>query len=93
MPDSLIKRKRKQRCIQLLCAEEWSEEEPPERYERKLDTIETGRDNEADDTEKKFEIAEEEQDIHLQTGCKKKVTLFYPFKVAKEIIVIESDDE
>ena len=28
--------------------------EPPESYERKLDTDETGRNNEADDTEKKF---------------------------------------
>ena len=35
LPDSQIKRKRKQRRIQLLCAEELSEEQPPESYERK----------------------------------------------------------
>ena len=45
LPDSPIKQKRKRRCIQLLCAEEYSEEEPPESYERKLDTVETGRNN------------------------------------------------
>ena len=55
-PDSPIKRKRKWWCIQLLCAEEYSKEEPPESYERKLDTVETGRNNEADDTEIFFEI-------------------------------------
>ena len=42
---------------------------------------------------KKIEIAEEEQDIHLQTESKKTTTMFYPSKVVKEIIVIESDDE
>ena len=52
LPDSPIKRKRKRQCIQLLCEEECSEEEPPESYERKLATVETGRNNEADDTEK-----------------------------------------
>ena len=52
LPDSPTKRKRKRRCIQLLCAEEHSEKEPPESYERKLDTVETGRKNEADHTEK-----------------------------------------
>ena len=51
-PDSPIRQKRKQRCIQLLCAEEHSEEEPPESFEKKLDTLETGRNNEADDTKK-----------------------------------------
>ena len=91
LPDSPIKQKRKQRCIQLLCAEEYCEEEPPESYERKLDTVETGRNNEADDTEKTFEKAEEEQDI--QSGSKKKAAMFYPLKEVKEIIVIESDDE
>ena len=45
LPDSPIKRKRKPRCIQLLCKEECSEEEPPESYERKLVTVETGRNN------------------------------------------------
>ena len=91
LPDSPIKQKCKRRCIQLLCAEECSEEEPPESFERKLDTFETGRNNEADDTENFFEKAEEEQDI--QNDSKKKATMFYPLKVVKEIIVIESDDE
>ena len=90
-PDSPIKQKCKRRYIQLLCAEECSEEEPPESYERKLDTVETGRNNEADDTKNFFEITEEEQDIHLQTDSKMKATMFYPLKVVKEIIVIESD--
>ena len=45
LPDSPIKRKRKRQCIQLLCQEECSEEEPPESYERKLVTVETGRNN------------------------------------------------
>ena len=49
LPDSLIKPKGKRRCIQLLRAEEHFEEEPSE---RKLDTVETGRDNEEDDTKK-----------------------------------------
>ena len=74
LPDSPIKQKRKQRCIQLLCAEEYCEEEPPESYERKLDTVETGRNNEADDTEKIFEKGEKEQDI--QSDSKKKATMF-----------------
>ena len=66
LPDSPIKRKRKRRRIQLLWAEEFSEEWPPESYERKLDTVENVRNNEADDTEKSSEkAAEEEQDIHL----------------------------
>ena len=52
LPDSPIKRKRKQQCIQHLGAEECSKEEPPETYERKLETVETGRNNAADDTEK-----------------------------------------
>ena len=91
LPDSPIKQKCKRRCIQLLCAEECSDEEPTESYERKLDTVETGRNNEADDTEKVFEKAEEEQDI--QSDSKKKATMFYPLKKVKEIIVIESDDE
>ena len=39
------------------------------------------------------EIAEEEQDSHLQIDSKKKATMFYPLKEVKEIIVIESDDE
>ena len=61
LADSPIKRKRKRRCTQLLCADERSEEEPPESYERELDTVENGRDNEADNTEKNSEIADEEQ--------------------------------
>ena len=77
--------------FQVLCAKECSEEEPPESYERKLDAVETGRNNEADNTEKTFEKGEEEQDI--QSDSKKKDTMFYPLKVVKEIIVIESDDE
>ena len=77
--------------FQVLCAKECSEEEPPESYERKLDAVETGRNNEADNTEKTFEKGEEEQDI--QSDSKKKDTMFYPLKVVKEIIIIESDDE
>ena len=42
---------------------------------------------------KKFELAEEKQDIHLRADSKKKTTMFYPLKVFKEIIVIERDDE
>ena len=98
LPDSPIKQKRKQRRIQLLCAEELSEEQPPESIKRKLDTVENGRNNEADDTEKSSEKTEEkkeeeEQDIHLQIDCKRKATIFYPLKVVKEVIVIEIDDE
>ena len=98
LPDSPIKQKRKQRRIQLLCAEELSEEQPPESIKRKLDTVENGRNNEADDTEKSSEKTEEkkeeeEQDIHLQIDCKRKATIFYPLKVIKEVIVIEIDDE
>ena len=48
LPDSPIKRKRKRQCIQLLCAEEQSEEQPPESYDRKLNTAENGRNNERD---------------------------------------------
>ena len=55
-------------------------------------TVKTGRNNEADDIEKKFEMAEE-QDIHLQTDSKKKAIMFYPLKVVNKIIVIKSDDE
>ena len=51
LPDSPIKRKYKRQCIQLLRAEECFEEEPPESYERKLGSVETGRNNEADNTE------------------------------------------
>ena len=91
LPDSPIKQKCKRRCIQLLCAEECSEEEPPESFERKLDTFETGRNNEADDTNFFFEKAEEEQ--YIQSDSKKKATMFYPLKEVKEIIVIESYDE
>ena len=69
-PDSPIKQKCKRRYIQLLCAEECSEEEPPESYERKLDTVETGRNNEADDTEKNSEIAEEKQIFSLRLTLK-----------------------
>ena len=87
LADSPIKRKRKRR------ADEHSEEEPPESYERELDTVENARDNEADKTEKNSEIADEEQDIHFQTDSKKKATMFYPLRVIKYIIVIESDDE
>ena len=87
LADSPRKRKRKRR------ADEHSEEEPPESYERELDTVENGRDNEADKTEKNSEIADEEQDIHFQTDSKKKATMFYPLRVIKYIIVIESDNE
>ena len=51
LPDSPIKRKRKRRCIQLICTEELFEEQPPESYDRKLDTVKNGRNIEADDTE------------------------------------------
>ena len=44
-PDSPIKQKCKRRCVPLLCAKECSEEELPESYERKLDTIENGTNN------------------------------------------------
>ena len=91
LPDSPIKQKCKRRCIQLLCTEQCSEEEPPESFEKKLDTFETGRNNEADVTENFFEKAEEEQDI--QSDSKKKATIFYSLKEVEEIIVIESDDE
>ena len=91
LPNSLIKQICKRRCIQLLCAGECSEDELPESYERNLDTVETARNNEEDDTENFFEKAKEEQDI--QSDSKKKGTMFYPSKLAKEIIVIKSDDE
>ena len=95
LPDSPIKSKRKRQCIQLICAEDVSEEQPPETYDRKLDTVENGRNNEADDTErspeKEEEEEEEEQDINLQIEFKKKATMFYLSKVVEE--VIESDDE
>ena len=97
LPDSPIKIKRKRRCMQFICAEELSEEQPPESYERNLDTVENGRNNEADDTERSSEKAEEEeeeeQDINLQIDSEKKATMFYPLKVVEEVIVIESDDE
>ena len=76
LPDSPIKQKCKQRCIQLLCAEECSEEERPESYEWKLDTVETGRNNEADNAENIFEKAGEKQ--YIQSNSKKKATMFYP---------------
>ena len=91
LPNSPIKQICKRRCIQLLCAEECSEDELPESYERNLDTVETARNNEEDDTENFFEKAKEEQDI--QSDSKKKGTMFYPSKLAEEIIVIKSDDE
>ena len=81
--NSPVKQKRKRRCIQLLC----------DGHETKLDTVQTGRNNEADDKENLFEIAEEEEDIHLQTDSKMKDIIFYHLKVVKELIVIESDDE
>ena len=91
LSDSPIKQKRKRQYIQLLCAEEHSEEQSPESYDRKLDTVGNGRNNEADETEKIGEIAEEQQDIHLQIDSKKNAAMFYPLKVVEEIIVIESD--
>ena len=42
----------------------------------KENTVETGRNNEADDTEKICEKVEEEQDI--QGDSKKKASMFYP---------------
>ena len=62
-----------------------------ESYERKLDTVGTGSNDEADDTEKFFQKAVEEQDI--LSDSKKKAIIFYPLKEVKEILVIESDDE
>ena len=93
MPDSPTK-KRKRRCI-LICAEELSEEQPPESYDRNLDTVENGKNIEADDTERSSGKAEdkEEQDINLQIDSKKKAIMLYPLKVVKEVIAIESDDE
>ena len=88
------KRKRKRRCIPLLCAEELSEKQPPKSYGRKLDTVENDKNNEADDTEKSSDKWEEkEQDIHLQIDSKKKTTMFHSLKVVKEVILIESDDD
>ena len=55
LPDSPMKQNCKRRCIRLLCAEECSEEEPPQSYERKLDTVKTGRNNEPDDEEKNLQ--------------------------------------
>ena len=75
LPDSPIKQKCKQRCIQLLCVEECSDEESPKIYEWKLDTVETGRNKEADDAENFFENAEEEQ--YIQSDSKKKAPMFY----------------
>ena len=63
-------------CIQFLCAEKLSEEEPPESYDRKLNTVENGRNNEVDDTEKSYD---EGQDIHLQNDSKKGYNIL-PFK-------------
>ena len=78
MSDSPIKQKRKRRCIQLIFAEELPEEQPPESYERNLDTVENGRNNEADDTERSSEKAEEEEedDINRQIDSKTKATMF-----------------
>ena len=66
---------------------------PPENYDRKLDTVENGRNVEADVTEKSSEKAEEEQDIYLHIDSKKKGTIIYPLKVVKMIILIESNDK
>ena len=91
---SSIKRKRKGRYMQPLCAEQLFDEQPPESYDRKLDTDENGRNNEPDDTEKSYEkVGEKEQYIHLQIDSKKKATMFYPLKVVKEVMAIESHDE
>ena len=79
LPDSPIKQKCKRRCIQLLYAKECSGEEPPESFERKLDTFDTGRNNEANDTENFFEKAEED----IQSDSKKKATMFYPLLLLK----------
>ena len=81
-----------------MCAEELFKEQPPESCERNLDTVENGRNNEADDTERSSEKAEEEEeeeeeDINRQIDSKTKATMFYPLKVVEEVIVIESDDE
>ena len=66
-------------------------------YDRNIDTVENGRNNEADNTERSSEKAEEEdeeeQDTNLQIDSKKKATMFYPLKVVKEVIIIESNDE
>ena len=60
----------------------------PGSYERKIDTVENGRNNEAHDIEKSSEKAEEEeeeeeQDFHLQIDSKRKATMFYLLKVVK----------
>ena len=66
-------------------------------YDRNIDTVENGRNNEADNIERSSEKAEEEdeeeQDTNLQIDSKKKATMFYPLKVVKEVIIIESNDE
>ena len=66
-------------------------------YDRNIDTVENGRNNEADNTERSSEKAEEEdeeeQDTNLQIDSKKKATMFYILKVVKEVIIIESNDE
>ena len=59
----------------MLYAEECSEEEPPESYERKLDTVETGRKNQPDDTENFFAKTEEEQDIQSDSKWETKSKL------------------
>ena len=95
MSDSPIKRKRERRCIQLLYAEELPKEQLPESFDRKLDTIENGRNNEADHTKKILNKAEEkeEQNIHRQVDSKRKAAMFFPLKVVKEVIVIESGND
>ena len=66
LPDSPIKQKCKRRCIQVLRAEECSDEEPTESCERKLDTVETGRNNEADSKTKSCNSLISEMYLALQ---------------------------
>ena len=95
LPDWPIKRKRKQQCIQLLCAEEFSEEQHSENYDRKIGTVENSRIMRQMIQKKNPEKAEEEeqQDIQLQIDSEKKTTIFYPLKVVKELVLFENDDK
>ena len=87
------KQKLKRRCVPLLCAKELSEKQPSKSYDRKLDTVENDKNNEAEDTEKCSDKREEkQQDIHLQIDSKMKTTRFHSLKIVKEVILIESDD-
>ena len=92
LPDSPVKRKCKLGCIQLLRAEELSEEQQPESYDRKLDTVEDGRNNETDDTVLKKQ-QKKNNIFTFRLTLKRRLQCSTLLKVVKEVIVIESDDE